>query len=232
MIQRLSNKTIVFVLMLAGILSIGNADEKPRSISYWLWAGITAYDAPANSELFVYQGSVYTNDRGTSYNRLGLYPHPLKCTKLFLVYRLESQLPEADYIVDLFLGNVAWWQRHPVSVSGIQLDFDAPTSKLAAYSDFLSEVRKLLPKDYALSITGLGDWVFGGHKDALLSISSSVDEIVFQLYQGRRPLPDFDDYALKLKEYPRPFKIGLLSRPFYDDSTVVECQKHNDQISS
>ncbi len=209
MIQRLSI-IFVLILVLVGVLSIGRADNQPRAVSYWLWAGITAEDAPSNSELYVYQGSIYTDNGGSSYNRLGLYPYPLKCTKLFLVYRLDGQLPEAGFIVDQFLKNAAWWHSHPVSVSGLQLDFDSPTSKLAAYSNFLSEVRRLLPQNYALSVTGLGDWVFGGDEDALHSISSSVDEIVFQLYQGRQTLPYFDDYASKLKEYPRPFRIGLL----------------------
>ncbi len=209
MIQRLS-VILILILVLVGVLSMGRADDQPRPVSYWLWAGISAEDAPPNSDLYVYQGRIYTDDGGSSYSRLGLYPYPLKCTRLFLVYRLDGQLPEAGFVVDQFLKNVAWWHSHPVSVNGLQLDFDSPTSKLADYGDFLSDVRKMLPGNYDLSVTGLGDWVFGGNKDALLSISSSVDEIVFQLYQGRQSLPDVGDYVFKLKEYARPFKIGLL----------------------
>lgn len=181
-----------------------------QSVSYWLWAGITPEDAPANSELYVHQGHFSVNDGQTSFERHGLFPHPLKCTKLYLVYRIDGGLPDAKTILNIFARNVRSWQRHPVTVIGIQLDFDSPTSQLLIYSKYLEDFRKLLPKEFLLSITGLGDWAMNGNEDAMRRISSTTDEIVFQLYQGREHLPDIDFYLTALADYPLPFRIGLL----------------------
>jgi len=197
--------------MLVGITLFGESSDGDRSISYWLWAGITPEDAPFNSELYVFQGNIFTENDITSYERLGLYPHPIKSSKLLLVFRLENELPSAKAVIDIFQSSVKQWQRHPVSVSGIQLDFDSPTSKLLEYSHFLEEIRSRLPKNYTLSVTGLGDWAIGGDREAMRAISAFADDIVFQLYQGRQPLWDIEKYLEVLSRYPWSFRIGLLS---------------------
>ncbi|MEW6049700.1 MAG: DUF3142 domain-containing protein [Candidatus Zixiibacteriota bacterium] len=199
------------LLIFSGVSLYRDSASRRDHVSYWLWAGLTAKDAPANSELYVFQGRISTDGGKTFYERQGLCPHPLKSSKLFLVYRLEGQLPDAKDVVDIFERSVAQWQRHPVSVSGIQLDFDSPTSKLIAYSHFVEEVRRQLAQNFALSITGLGDWAINGNQETMQSISSSTDEIVFQLYQGRRPLREIEIYIRELSEYPMPFRIGLIS---------------------
>ncbi len=205
-------KILLFsIVVLSCLLLSGQSKTKHTSVSYWLWAGITANEAPANSELYVFQGRLYVEEGKTAYERLGLYPHPIKSSKLVLVYRLEGQLPDAKTVIEVFKRGVAQWQRHPIVISGIQLDFDSPTAKLLEYSNFLEDIRRQLPQNFELSITGLGDWAIGGNKDALRSISSSTNEIVFQLYQGRQPLPDIETYINALVDYPLPFRIGLLS---------------------
>lgn len=212
MSQRKSTILLVLILILSSVFLSGKLDDREIPVSYWLWAGITAKDAPANSGLYVFQGRVYVEKGKTLYQRLGLYPHPIKSSKLFLVYRLEGQLPDAETVVSIFQHSVSQWRRHPVTVSGIQLDFASPTSKLLEYSHFLEDVRKQLPKEYELSITGLGDWAINGNEDALRRISSSADEVVFQLYQGRQLLSDIETYIHGLTNYSLPFRIGLLDK--------------------
>ena len=201
---------LILAVLLLLIILTNCAENNNRSVSYWLWAGITPEDAPPNSEYYIFQGSFDTKAEETVYTRLGLYPHPLKSKKVVLVYRIENQLPDVNYIIDLFLQNVTHWQSHPVKIAGVQLDFDSPTSKLPEYSLFLKKLRENLPAEYMLSITGLGDWLYSDQVESLLSISSIVDEIVFQLYQGRVYLDDFDKFILKLRGYPKSFRIGLL----------------------
>ena len=186
-------------------------DQAEPRVSYWLWAGLTTHDAPPNSELYVYQGLIRTDTLNSVYERRGLFPHPLKCKMLYLVYRLEGPLPDSKAIVDEFEQAVARWQRHPVVVAGIQLDFDSPTAKLSTYSAFLREFRNQLAPQFELSITGLGDWVMSGDQGAMELITSTVDEMVIQLYRGRRPLANIDDYLYALSRYPLPFRIGLIS---------------------
>jgi hypothetical protein len=217
---------LVIVLLITIILSVP-LQEKKYATSYWLWAGITAQDAPENAEFYVYQGLINTINNTTTYNRIGLYPHPIKSKKLFLAYRLEGDLPNAKEIISIFKDNILKWQRHSLTVNGLQLDFDSPTSKLLIYSNFLKEVRKQLPKQYALSITGLGDWAIYGNKKAMQSIAKVTDEIVFQLYQGWHPLPNIEDYIRALKNYPMPFRVGFLSRYPSDNYIAIFKKNHN-----
>jgi len=47
----------------------------------------------------------------------------------------------------------------PAGVSGVQLDADVPTARLAEYARMLSTLRELLPQPWELSITALPDWL-------------------------------------------------------------------------
>lgn len=207
-------RVLAFVLVLAIVLlgvAFGVGPDKVQvSTAYWLWAGLTAKDAPPNSELYVFQGTLTTHGDSVSYERLGLYPHPLKCSKLYLVYRLENSLPACSSLLAVFDSRVKHWQRHKVPVRGLQLDFDSPTAKLPEYARFLEDLRAKLPAEYALSVTGLGDWASSGSPEAMKRIAASTDEIVFQLYQGRQPLPEIEKLAGELFQYPHPFRVGLV----------------------
>ncbi len=201
----------LLLLVIIGISLYGETEKAEIPVSYWLWAGITPEDAPSSAELYVFQGRIITKEGASTYERLGLYPHPVKSDRLYLVYRLDGQLPDAQTVVGVFEHSVAQWQRHPVTVSGIQLDFDCPTSKLSTYGRFMQDIREKLAARYGLSVTGLMDWATSGDKEAMRSISESADEIVFQLYRGRRPLPEIESSIRVLGEYSMPFRIGLLS---------------------
>jgi hypothetical protein len=203
--------TITLLIALCARFVInGNSAPEQNATSYWLWAGINQSDAPFMSELYVYQGDIKVVNGKFEYERMGLYPHPINSKKLYLVYRLEGGLPSVEAVVSIFLKAHGAWARHKVSITGLQLDFDSPTSKLLIYNDFLKEVRNHLPKEYALSITGLGDWAIHGDRKIMKSISFQVDEIIFQLYNGRKALANIEDYLRVLKKYPYPFRVGLL----------------------
>lgn len=217
--------TFTSILIISTILIF---KEKKHPISYWIWAGITTNDAPSNSELYIYQGVIKkSSNNDYNYQHIGLYPHPIKSKKLYLAYRLEGGLPDAKQIVSIFQDRALWWQSHDIPPNGLQLDFDAPTSKLIVYSNFLREVRQLLPKEYDLSITGLGDWIALGNKEAMKSITNVTNEIVFQLYQGKKPLKNIENYVHMLKNYHRPFRIGLLLHHPGDKHIAILKQNRN-----
>ena len=201
------------IIVLAALTLLLHRDA-PRSLSpsnaYWLWAGISAKDAPSNAVYYVYQGRIDYQQRTTRYQHMGLYPYPLQTKKIFLVYRLHGKWPEIATIKDVFLSAAQHWQWHAVSVAGIQLDVDVATKGLLDYSDFLRAFRQQLPAHYHLSITGLADWVETGDKTALQAIATSVDDIVFQLYHHRHTLAGIDRYVHALQHYSAPFRIGLL----------------------
>lgn len=177
-------------------------------VGYWIWAGIRPDERTRSSVLYIYQGALRSNGKRTEYERLGLFPHPLQ-NKIYLVYRLMGESTPTE-ILKLFEVNAALWKRHHVEVVGMQLDFDSATSKLLSYSNFLHEVRAGLSSHYKLSVTGLGDWVMSGDKEILHKIEKNTDEIVFQLYQGRKHLSNIENYIDGLTRLNMPFKVGLL----------------------
>jgi hypothetical protein len=185
------------------------------STAYWIWAGITEKDAAPDHALYIYQGVFTPYHASIDYQHKGLHPYPAHAPAVYLVYRLKDELPDPDLMVKIFKTQAMHWQGHGVQIIGIQLDFDSPTAKLLTYGHFLEDFRHILPAHYRLSVTGLGDWIINAKKSDLRVISKHVDEIVFQLYQGRHDLPTMTPYFDRLKSYPTPFKIGLLQQNDY-----------------
>lgn len=201
--------TILFFLF-----AIANATSAKQALteqaSYWIWAGI---DVPADSQgknLFLYQGAFRKNRYGIEYTRRGLYPHYLRAKEVHLVFRLEA-LDNSQSLKNTILTIISHWEQKKTGIRGIQIDFDSPTGKLDRYYSFLKDMRSWLPSRYALTITGLGDWLLLGQPKLLHDLSSCTDEIVFQLYSGRRYVPGLERYVHELQLLDIPFKIGLLS---------------------
>lgn len=207
-----------FILTLAVFVNSHSSDRlidfEDKISGYWIWAGLTLSNKVApNKPLYIYQGMMTSDRSGSRFVRKGLFPHPLDRHPVFLALRLEGQLPHAEPLVAWTLELASQWRQHGTKVAGIQLDFDSATAKLLQYSLFLKQMRHLLPKTYSLSITGLGDWVANGERSALESIMTLADEVVFQLYQGRKPLQDIKFYIDNLIQLNIPYKVGLLDHP-------------------
>lgn len=193
---------IVVLLQCCPAIAINNA--------YWLWAGITAKDAPPMKDYYIYQGIISQQGNKVHLQHIGLYPHPISCSQCFLVYRFASTLPSQDGFVKIFLDDAKKWQRHHVSIRGLQVDYDSPTKKLISYADYLIKLRQALPGEYELNITGLADWLTDGDKVALTKIAENTSHVAYQLYNGRHPLKNNRLYISALDRYPHPFRLGLL----------------------
>src|SRR5438445_3185310 len=189
-------------------LSISHTNNPSKA--YWLWAGITENLAPKNSDLYIYQGFIQNAQNPPSHRHGGLYAYPISCNKCYLVYRLDPSLPDAKQVVTVFLNDAKKWEKHQVTIRGLQIDYDSPTNQLVLYGSFLSELRNYLPSKYELDITGLGDWITAGNIRSLKAIAASTEDIVFQLYDGRHPLKYTSYYIRALKRYPFPFRLGVL----------------------
>lgn len=200
--------------VLGGVL-VWSLYPKNEVHGYWIWAGITEQDIPSNPKDFIYvwQGTISQKAGTVYYDRRGLFPYPAQHKNMVLVYRLEGELPSVDIVTGLFRDASEGWQRYGITIKGLQIDFDSPTAKLASYGDYLSMMRHSLPQNFSLSITGLGDWIIDGDRAALLRMTNAVDDIVFQLYQGREPIANAAYYAQKLRRANFPFRLGLLDLP-------------------
>ncbi|WP_447917717.1 DUF3142 domain-containing protein [Achromobacter aegrifaciens] len=103
-----------------------------------------------------------------------------------MVLRLDGRadaLPAADVLARIAAARGAW-QNAGVTLAGIEIDYDCPTSKLPAYAAFLEVLKRGLGPDLPLSITALPTWLNGSGLDALLRIP---DEAVLQVHAVLSP---------------------------------------------
>ncbi len=177
--------------------------------SYWIWAGLTPADAPADAELIVYQGNFVSQSGQLQFEHKGIYASPLKQSQIQLVFRLH-EIQNPLFIVDTIERYIRDWRRHSVVVTGIQLDFDSPSAKLSEYASFLYQVREKLSIDLGFSITGLGTWLMDADAVTLRQLHAQVDTITYQLYVGRAPVRYPQRYINFLLHLKHPFKVGLL----------------------
>lgn len=128
---------------------------------------------------------------------------------LWLVLRAET-LDWTPRIHEQLLAAVARWKAAGNNLVGVQIDFDARTHQLSNYAAFLKTVRAKLPREYRLGVTGLLDWSANGDPAGLAALGGVVDELVLQIYQGRRVIPGYQSYLARLDRLKVPFRIGLL----------------------
>jgi hypothetical protein len=109
--------------------------------------------------------------------------------------------------------------------SGIEIDYDCPSSQIANYAKFIAELRRALPKEMGLSLTALPTWLEARGLGELLS---SADSSVLQvhsvldphhgLFDVRRAASWISAYA---KISPRDFDVAL---PDYGSRVAWDAQ--------
>ncbi|CAK0742598.1 DUF3142 domain-containing protein [Gammaproteobacteria bacterium] len=205
------------------------SDDSPP-IDYWAWhpkvhlARVLSHAG----RLYLLVGEFLRCSAGQAcFQRRGFPPPSASTHSLVLVYRLEvmqwpgrfQQQIQQDIQAFEAKGNSVW---------GIQLDFDAATSKLGPYGALLQKVRAQLASSYGLSVTGLMDWASQGRLEDLNALQGVINEIVFQTYQGRHPVPDHLRYleSLSKRALTAPFKIGLIEHGQYDAHVLAAVRRH------
>jgi len=130
------------------------------------------------------------------------------------VIRIDGRLDEQRMaaLLDQIVARIS-----SAPLSGVEIDYDCPTSKLPTYARFLAELRKRLPRSTALSITALPTWMNSTQLDGL---TRDLDEIVLQVHavnDPRRGLFDADQAERWVRAFGRrihrPFRVAL---PAYD----------------
>jgi hypothetical protein len=177
--------------------------------SFWLWAGV-APQAPLTKAKEVYLLAGEVSDRGRPHivAQRSSIPH-VTGPNVWIVYRAQT-LEWDEAVFTNILNHVESWRAAGNNLVGLQIDFDSGTRHLDRYVTFLKTLRARLPKAYRLSITGLLDWNATGDKASLNALSSVIDEVVLQIYQGRRVIPNYGTYVARLNRMELPFRIGLL----------------------
>ncbi len=177
--------------------------------AFWLWAGVKPQPALASAkEIYILAGEVRDDDIPVIISQRAATPRVANAN-VWIVYRAQT-ITWDDNIFKLILAKTREWQADGNNVIGLQIDFDAGTQNLDRYAAFLENVRKHLPAELKLSITGLLDWSANGDPAGLAALGDVVDEVVLQIYQGRKVISGYEAYLRKLHRLPIPFRIGLL----------------------
>jgi Protein of unknown function (DUF3142) len=199
---------LAILLACAGAAAASGVDEA-RYDSFWLWAGVKTQPGLAHArELFLLASEVDAREPVRLLSRRGAVPD-LPDTPLWLVVRVET-LAWPPEVYGQILAQLGRWRAAGNRVIGLQIDFDAHTRRLQNYAAFLSGLRRQLPAEYRLGITGLLDWSSNGDPKGLEALGGVVDEVVIQTYQGRHTIPGYAAYLSRLGRLDIPFRIGLV----------------------
>ena len=177
--------------------------------SFWLWAGVRPQPALQQAdELYILAGEISRHRPPRIFSQRSATPR-IKGKKLWIVYRVQS-IDWNEKTRAAVLLQVEKWQANSNNLVGLQLDFDAATKNLDRYAEFLAGIRGALPSQYKLSVTGLLDWSTNGDPKGLDALAGVVDEVVLQIYRGRKVIPGYATYLKKLDNMKVNFRIGLL----------------------
>ena len=177
--------------------------------AFWLWAGVRPQTVLQDAkELFVLAGEVTGEHPVRVISQRSAIPR-IRNAKVWIVYRAQT-IAWDDGVLREVLRQMAVWKANGNGLLGLQIDFDAGTKHLDRYADFLKNIRAKLPREYALSVTGLLDWSANGDPAGLDALAGVADEVVLQIYQGRKVIPGYRAYLQKLNRLKLPFRIGLL----------------------
>jgi hypothetical protein len=195
--------------LLAGCARQAGTVDAGRYDAFWLWAGTKPQPALARARtVYVLDSELRDGARALTALRPAV-PH-VPGIHLWLVTRVET-LDWPEGTTGQLVRRLDAWHGAGNEVAGLQVDFDARTRHLDRYGEFLRRLRRELPPQYLMSITGLMDWSAHGDPQMLKSLAGTVDEVVIQTYQGRTTIPGYERYFAQMgPDFPLPFKVGLV----------------------
>jgi hypothetical protein len=198
----------LLAMALAPAASAGPIDVDDYD-AFWLWAGVKPQPVLAGARsLYLLQSEVKASTPVRLVAQRPAIPH-VRESDVWMVIRVETLAwPPAIYTQTL--ATLARWRAAGNKVVGIQIDFDAATHHLQDYAAFLIDLRRRLPADCRLGVTGLLDWSSHGDPQGLDALAGVVDDVVLQIYQGRHVIPGYETYVANLDRLRLPFRIGLL----------------------
>jgi len=201
---------LILLFQLGVCASAQTPVEATQYTSFWLWAGVKPQPVLAKAhEVYILQGQISEQANKPVFIPQGIPVPRLKTPVVWLSYRVES-LNWSQAIILQINQQITRWKQANNHVYGIQIDFDARTLRLKEYTSFLMTLRRQLPNNLHLSITGLLDWSSNSTPEDLSGLKSVVDEVVIQTYQGKQTIPNYQNYLTKLQRLHLPFKLGLI----------------------
>ena len=193
-------------------LALGAASpavDATRYDAFWLWAGVRPQPVLKTARRVYLLAAQVERDHDVRLVAQRPAVPRVRGPELWMVVRVET-LRWTPLVHAQLLAQLARWRAAGNRVAGVQIDFDAGTRHLRGYAGFLADLRRRLPRDCRLGVTGLLDWSANGDPAGLDALAGTVDELVLQIYQGRRVIPGYAGYLANLGRLKVPFRIGLL----------------------
>lgn len=176
--------------------------------AFYLWPGVKPLSAMEQAETAYLLWGELRIDDPSRIVPLRRTPPRNAAPETWLVVRAE-RLDWGEGAYDQLLRETTRWQAAGV-VKGVQVDFDAATTRLGDYAAFLTDLRERLPDELELSTTGLMDWPANASHDDLAAMRSALDHIVIQTYRETETIPDYARYLARIDRLDMPFRIALV----------------------
>jgi len=198
--------TLLALLSVAVSLTWFVNDSKSN---YWIWGWDDLDYISSDSSLIIYQGDYHLPGESNYFIYRGINAtESLKNHRISLLFRVYS-LKNPDDIIEIINTIISKWEYKGVEVSGIQLDYDSPSSGLHEYAKFVSVLHEYTRiQNIELSVTGLVTWLLD-NDDGAKELSRHVEYIVYQLYNNYRPLDNVEKYFSSIQSISYPYMIGI-----------------------
>jgi Protein of unknown function (DUF3142) len=215
---------ICLVLLLSSQSIAAGTVDASQYDAFWLWSGVTPQPVLKQARIvYVLQGQIEARRGDDSQVRFiaqgGAVPRGLPI-EVWLAYRVHT-LRWTPHEYKVLIAQLRRWQQAGNHVVGVQIDFDARTLHLEEYVEFLEGLRRQLPSNYRLGITGLMDWSSRADPDQVNELRGIVDEVVVQTYQGRHTIENYSAYLPRVSRLNLPFKIGLIQGGNWDAPSYI-----------
>ena len=206
------------VLVCVRAMAAGTVDAQKYD-AFWLWSGVRPQAVLSQARcVYVLQGQIeakHGDESQVSFIAQGVAVPQGLTAEVWLAYRVHT-LHWSPRVYTILLAQLNRWREAGNRVVGVQIDFDAHTLHLQEYLEFLAGLRKQLPAEYRLGITGLMDWSSRVDSGQVNQLRGIVDEVIVQTYQGRHTIEDYSAYLPRVSRLNLPFKIGLIQGGNWD----------------
>ena len=220
--------TLVGLLLLIAINGCSKEPLADANPSFWVWKGTDMKWVAPGASIYLYQGDYGLHPGEPVFIKRGVNPSAelANQTQVLLVRLYQRNAPETLATQLIYL--VKQWEAKGAHIREIQLDHDCPSMKLADYAKFIHKLNASLiekNKPLSISVTGLATWL-ADNQSGLSELAEASAYIHFQLYSDFHPLPQLEQYLLRLKSYQFPYKLGVTTSPAFQYMEFVPNEKY------
>ena len=127
--------------------------DAARYDAFWLWAGVRPQPVLRQAKrLYLLEGQVDAGPVVRLVAQRPAVPH-VAGSEVWMVVRVGT-LRWPPLVHRQLLAELGRWRAAGNHVAGVQIDFDAGTRHLGEYAAFLADLKRRLPADCLLGITG------------------------------------------------------------------------------